>query len=731
MLDKYEYKLKLEQIKNLVEAKEYKAAAQIADEINWRKVKSIATLCMIAEIYENIKQYEDSRELLLMAYDRSPAGRSIIYRLACVAMKMGDLNEAQEYFEDFIEVAPHDNARYVLRYEIAKAKGASVQELIAILEEFKEREYTEEWAFELAYLYHKAGNVERCVDICDELILWFGEGKYVEKALELKMIYQPLNKLQEDKYLRFKQKKEGIVQVSPYDALRSGEIVRETVTIPKVTQDTMRFNTVNLQAELAKGMQQIMQEESETPVEENRMEEQLNDAQRLEEDVPEAALDINFQEMRNEEPEKQEEPKEQPTRNLQATGQMSIEEILGEWDKRQEKVRTVIAEAEQRRLERERELERQEAEYIMERLSGVIPTGEQIEDMVREELLSETEEDSRTVTEMDTAAEVEFSEDITEMPGEIGLEEQTDAKADNEPVAEADVEQEIIHQQELIQQALEQQIREEEMVKREVTLERVDTEEPAVTELDKEQREIFTYFTLIDGMEAQICQALEGTRQRKRRTQTSVAGNLVITGGRGSGKTVLAQNFVKAYQQLVERENGKLGKISGAKLNQKNISEIMTAVEGGYLIIEKAGDLSRESVTRLSALMEQDTKGLLIILEDDTDGIRKVLARNADFAKKFTERIKVPVFTSDELVAFAKAYAKEYNCEIEEMGVLALYNSISNIERLDEATTLTEVREIMDEAIHRANRGGFLKLFGGKKVTDKGFVLIREKDFNK
>lgn len=235
-MDKYEYKLKLEQLKNLVQEKDYKTAAEIADTINWRKVKSASTLCMIGEVYDRNKRYEDSREILLMAYDRSSVGRNIIYRLALVALKMGNIEEAKEYYDEFLEIAPYDNLRYVLRYEIARVSGASIGELIDILEEFKDREYTEEWAFELAYLYHRAGNSERCVEVCDELILWFGEGKYVEKALELKMLYQPLNKLQEDKYRQFKQHKEGIVEVRPTDMLESGEIIRETVQIPKVTQ---------------------------------------------------------------------------------------------------------------------------------------------------------------------------------------------------------------------------------------------------------------------------------------------------------------------------------------------------------------------------------------------------------------------------------------------------------------------------------------------------------------
>ena len=741
VLDKYEYRLKLEQIKNFVEAKEYEAAAQIADEINWRKVKSIATLCMIADIYENIKQLEDSRELLIMAYDRSPAGRTIIYRLACMAIRLGELEEAQEYYEDFIEVAPHDNAKYILRYEIAKAKGEPTADLIAILEELKEREYTEEWAFELAYLYHKSNKVEECVDLCDELILWFGEGKYVEKALELKMLYQPLNKLQEDKYRILKNRREGIIEVSPYEELKSGEIVREKVTIPKVTQETMRFNTLNLQEELAKSMKQIMQEEDESEEkseEKSEEEEQMVEGEIDEEDI---MLEEDSQEVLENEEQVETESPEPDESSSEAVGQMSIKEILAGWDKMQENARNVVAEAEQKKLEKERERERQEAEYIMGRLAGVIPTGVQIEDMVREELLSGVEEVSRKETLTETGdipdeeafmkAETMPSEELSEeiCPEEMLTQEEDDKE--KQSLSEADIEQEVIHQQELIQQELKQQIQEEYILQKEVTLEDADREDLFIGELSKEQREIFTYFTLIEGMEKQICQALEGASQRKRNLQTSVMGNLVISGGKGSGKTVLATNFIKAYQQLLEKENRKVGKISGSNMNQKNISEVLAAVEGGYLIIEKAGDMSKKSVAKLSALMEQDTRGLLVILEDENAGIQKVLARDANFTKKFTERIQVPIFTNDELVAFAKAYAKEHNCEIEEMGVLALYNSISNIARLDRETTLTEVREIMDDAIRTANRGGFMNLFSRKRVTDKGFVLIREKDFNK
>lgn len=249
------------------------------------------------------------------------------------------------------------------------------------------------------------------------------------------------------------------------------------------------------------------------------------------------------------------------------------------------------------------------------------------------------------------------------------------------------------------------------------------------SKLDENQKQIFSYFTLIGGMEQQLVQALEGAQMRKRGSDDSKAGNLLITGEKGNGKTMLATDFVKAYQQATGKKGGKVGKISASVLNEKDKNELFRALSGGYLIIENAGDLSKETVEQLSWLMEQDTKGMMVILEDGLQGMSAVLSKNRNFAKKFTERIHVPVFTSDELVSFAKAYAREQNCEIDDMAVLALHESISNIQKPNEPTTLTEVKDIMDDAIYSASRGGLKKLFGAKKSTENGLVLIREKDF--
>ncbi|MFG6384742.1 MAG: hypothetical protein K1V96_10860 [Lachnospiraceae bacterium] len=257
----------------------------------------------------------------------------------------------------------------------------------------------------------------------------------------------------------------------------------------------------------------------------------------------------------------------------------------------------------------------------------------------------------------------------------------------------------------------------------------IEPEEEPIKKLNEEQKKIFSYFVPVVGMEQQICQVLEGALHRKGKDNSSVSGNIIITGGRGSGKTVLATDIIKAIQKSDKSSTGKVGRITGDSLNHKDLNQLIKKMAGGYLIIEKAGEISQETVGKLSFLMEQNTEGLLIIMEDTRKDMEKLLNQNVNFAKKFTERVKIPVFTSDELVVFAKAYALEQECEIDDMGILALYNRISNIQKLDEATTLTEVKEIVDDAISNAERGGLKKLFGRKKISPEGYLYLREKDF--
>ena len=391
-MDKYEYNLKIDQMKSLFAEENYEAAAELADTINWNKIKNVNALVKAGEVYDKAERYQDSRDVLLMAYDRSPIGRVIIYRLAEVAIKMKDLSAANEYYEEFVKIAPHDNMKYVLRYNIKKAQGASYDELIPILEELKDQEYTEEWAYELAYLYHKAGMSDKCIDACDELILWFGDGPYVERALELKMLYQPLTKIQESKYRKFRQEKEGMTEIGEEEMKRAGEFVHDPVVIPQVAVNE-KFNTVNLQEEIVKGMQQIMD-----ATEKETVSDTMDNIKKMVEDIPylqlpkdeEAELDrehfkteeeidgslkINFQEMIGEDYDGQMSfmVDDKSMVERQITGQMSIQDVLEEWEKTKRAAETALQEAEQKRLESAKARALQEADNIMNRLTGAMP----------------------------------------------------------------------------------------------------------------------------------------------------------------------------------------------------------------------------------------------------------------------------------------------------------------------------------------------------------------------
>lgn len=660
-LDRYEYKLKLEQIKDLFNRKDCQTAATIADTINWKKVKNTSNLCMVGEIYAQIKQYEISRDILLMAYERSPLGRPIIYRLTQVAIKLGILDEAEEYYEEFLNIAPHDNMKYVLKYEIAKARGGRQEELIEILEEFKDKEYTEEWTFELAYLYHKAEMEAKCVEICDELILWFGDGEFVEKALELKMIYQPLNKLQEDKYNRIKLKQEEVVKIKRGEQLHSGESLTGEVNIRQVTSDTGKFSTMNLQKELAKSMQQIIEAKEKETVSDTmqHIKNMVKEIPYIEtsEKEPDAAPEYEIGEHTD-------------YVRKQITEEVCIGDILAEWEEEKEK-------EEKKQLENIRSQALHETQELLDQITDALP---------------EIQNDSLPV------------QDTIPLP-ELKLPNFLKAEEKKFP----DIKESIWPDEDLPDTG--------------GYIEKVKT-------LTQEQKKIFSYFISVEGMERQILQAFAGITQRKKNQQTSLSGNLVIVGGRGAGKTVFATCMIKAVQKVLHNPSSRVGKITGSSMNQKDIAKLLKKVEGGYLIIERAGDLAKESVLHLSSIMDYDTKGLLVILEDTKIGIEKVLSRNAMFTSKFTEKIRIPVFTSNELVAFAQAYANEHEFDIDEMGILALYNCISNIQKLDQPTTLEEVKDIMDQAMEKSQKRGIMKIFGGKRYNEKGQVYLKERDFD-
>ena len=915
-MDKYEYDLKLDQIKALSAEEGYMSAAEIADSINWNKIKNVNTLVKIGEIYEKAERYQDARDILLMAYDRSPIGRMIIYRLAEVAIKMGDYDAATEYYDEFVEIAPHDDMKYVLRYAIKKGQGASFDELIAILEELKEEEYTEEWAYELAYLYHKAGKVDKCVEACDELILWFGDGPYVERALELKMLYQPLTKTQEEKYRQFKIEKETIsrekeketepesetdddkiTEIGAMEMVKGGEIVHDDVKIPQITVNQEKFNTVNLQEEIAKGMKQIMDAKGK-----NEVSDTMDNIKKMVEEIPflkflkdkdndkkseqpseeelhiatdeeiDGTLRMNFKELLGEDSDGQMSMvmNEKTQLEHQITGQMSIQDVLDEWEKTKRAAETALNEANQQKLESAKARALQEAGDIMERLNDVIPkldagatpkellekeymqgieipevqetvqepaeelqpeiqdtveelqpeiqepveepqpetqetaeepqpepqetveesqpeTQETVEEQQAEiqetveeqqpEIQETVEEPQPEIQETVEETQPEISETVEEFAGEpedaIVAEESEEAEilaqptmlmpeitddmlkneeADEEPEEEPERPRDFEHVTSFIEQEIAKMAAKNPGIEKKLEMaktrkmpnlslpEDLDSEEDDETvidskhinELTSEQRAIFSYFIPVKGMENQICKAYNGIIDHLNKKGNASSGNLIIQGEQGCGKTMLATSFVKVLQKVGQQSTGKLGKIDASALNKKDAQQILRKIAGGCLIIERAGEIDRNTAVQLSFLMDHDITGTLYILEDTSKGIKRALSMDEGFAAKFTEKISVPIFTNDELVLFAKSYSTELGYKIDEMAILALHNRISNIERIDQATTLTEVKEIIDEAIDREAHSGLKKaisILTAKRYTDDDRIVLREDHF--
>lgn len=937
-MDKYEYKLKLEQIQNLFAAGDYLTAAEMADTINWKKVRSSTTLCMVGEIYEKTGKYDACREVLLQAYDHSPIGRNIVCQLAEVAIKAKHVDEAEEYYNEFLEIAPKDNMRYVLAYEISCLKDQPLTDRIAILEELKEHEYTEKWAYELAVLYGQAELRDKCVETCDELILWFGDGEYVEKALDLKRLYQPLTPAQEDKYKQFREKK-GMVEISLPQSTERKNVIKEMVKTAECTSEeasettvtASKFNTSKLQEELAKSMRQIM-----NATEKETVADTMENIKKIVSDIPylngeheeeaEHAFDqekINAQvdrslkkdfhalmkeqeesEKEEQETQKQDIAKEEVRENADdaqseikeikhtgektdaeevASAQASIEEVLEEWKKTKRAAEAAMAAADQKKLEMSKENALLEAGQIMDRLKTLIPIlsatpGEDLpvpEDTVAAKLASddtmkaaneeaaenesaavpeETENveasddiasedentaakaeatdsdidvvmksasaensadqaetsaveeadslakemaqenseaddtaddtvstdtsDSVVVEDIAAAASADISGVTREMPDlsayqsrvstetpdesadtEAGDAETTDTEAASEtvPVSTEDrADEDELHVVEsapdeelekMLAQATQMfvenanvevpvgkaaAVSQDTGVLPEIKLPDDLKEEQKAYELTEEQKELFSYFLPVPGMEDQIRQILLGAKSRLGNSVTSLTGNILIQGEEGSGKTVFATSLIKAIEKEVGNEDAKIGKISASSLNGKDFAALIPQIDGGYLIIDKAGELNRETALRMSQLMEQNTRGMVILLEDTRAGIRKAMQLDFGFAKKFTEKVDIPIFTIDELVEFGKSYAKEMECTIDQMGVLALYNRINNIQKLERATTLAEVKDIVDEAIENAEGGGIKKAFGSifsKKYNENDYLILHEKDF--
>ena len=729
-MDKYEYRLKAEQIEKLAGKKDYETAAKIADTIDWRRVRSLDMLYVVSEVYEAMERYEDCMEILNIAYDRAPVGRMLLYKMTEIATKMHEFKEAINLYREFVKAAPHDQSRYILKYQIYRERGSSLEDQIQTLQEYKTHEYQERWAYELASLYAEAGMTEECVRECDELILWFSEGEYVTKAMELKMQYAPLTAAQQEKYDKAMQPEE-----EPHDYKKT-----------EVAFHDDKFSTVNLQAELAANLDEILLDgddgidipelpsddevKEEEPMEEVKTEESDDiELESLDLDVPEIeeseeepekepedieleSLDLDIPEI--EEPEdipEIEKPEEKNPLEDNLTEQLTIPDVLAEWDSKRAKTEAMLkANAEKEEARKAKAM--QETAELMKLISG---ESAEIPEDVRK-ILNEIEEEKQAitpiVTEDDLPQNIEEDDEAGEMiVEEIGNEQPEEVK---------------LSQKEQIPSGSKNTIRD---------LERslaVQVTETAVKSgyLTREQARLFTYFATVKGMSKQLSGLLKGAEPSSH--NNSSRGNLVITGPHGNGKTTLAIDIVRALQKDGRIEGRKLAKISGSKLNSKDAHEVLGKLKGGALIIESAGGLAEATLMALSLAMEGDTGGLLIILEGTSDEIQKIFRKNKNFASKFDYMVDVPIFSNDELVNFGKAYALENEYVFDEFAMLALYDKIGCKQTLDHDVSVAEVKEIIDQAIEHAEKGGFKSFFAKmtkQNVDEDGNHVLREQDF--
>ena len=716
-MEKSEFRLKIEAMMNFMKEKSYKEALEIADSINWKKVKNLAVLCAASEVYEANEEYQKGRDVLFIAYDISPDSKKIIYRLGILALKQGELKEAMDCYEEFLMVAPKDSNRFILKYKILKAQGAPLQEQISVLEEFKAVEYVEKWAFELALLYKEAGMITECLEECDDLMLWFSEGKYIYKAMELKMKYKPLTPLQHEKYMsRFEEPKKP----------QPEEPVEETPTVEKV------------------------EEVVEQPAEEVSMEE-------------ERVLEVAEEVQEEAQPEAVDEPQEEVVAETKSSV-ADIEKMVQNWEAEQKEnaqmIQAKLEEVEQERakIAEEADPEEEPEEILPNDVRALMEAleAESAEISAQKTAVEEVVEEKpliKKVVEQLTALDAKLDRSEKEEPVEQEqdiIEEIDDPQADEgiklgdtqsialsakalENATKVDISEEVITAPE-----------EEEPVQKEaspydtgfVVQGRYDldaqSEVGLKAGLTEEQKKLFSYFVPVHGMSEQLVKVLEADKNCKTRYGTSKEGNVVIVGRRGSGKTVLAVDIVKAIQKARKIKHGKVAIVKAEALNKKDAREIIVKLHGGALVIEKASRLQRSTVEILNSVMEGQTGELLVVIEDERKAIEKLFAEHPDFKAKFTSRVDLPVFLNDELVTFGQTYAKENGYKIDEMGILALYSDIDILQREEKVVTVADVKALIDDAIDNAKRPTFKKMIKklfGKNKDESDRIILKEEDF--
>lgn len=799
-MDKHEYRVKTEQMLAYMEKKQYKKAMEIADTIDWHRVKSLSMLSSVSEIYEYNGENQKSRDILFIAYDRSPGSRKIVYRLGTLAIKIDDLQEAMDCYEEFLSIAPKDPNQYILKYKILKAENAPLEEQIEALVDFKKMEYVEKWAYELAKLYEAAGMIPECLEECDDLILWFSEGKYVLKAMELKMQHKPLTPLQQEKYDRFLEKKEEAKKAKEekenLEATRKIEIPKEMV---EPTEEKSVEEVTEEPAE-EKVEEETAEEPAEETVEEEPAEEAIEEEvaeETVEESEPESIIKETVVGSTLEEalvkgvaaavnvpvPEQDEEP---------MSAQEKLEGILQNWEETQRAVEQEI-ERKKQQAEAEREAKRKERaaqsmfdttpiipddiQQLLDDLENEMKASEEAEEDVEiEEIIEEPTVDSTEATEPAEELQEEIVEEVTGMETveteEPIMEEEPAEVIEEAPVVEATEEPE----EEVVSEPVEDFADDDDIIEKQFDIsfqEETETKDDALeqlqsemtTDADKdtegvsfdtgfivqgkydleaqseiglkaglteEQKKLFSYFVPVRGMSEQIVEVLENDKNCNSRYGTSRTGNILVVGRQGTGKTVLAVNVVKAIQKARRLKQGKVAIVTGEALNKKELSTVLGKLKGGALIVEKAGKMNQSTVEELSRKMEEQTGELLVVLEEQRKPLEKLLSENPGFKRKFTSKLELPIFINDELVTFGQTYAKENGYKIDEMGILALYSRIDILQKEDHAVTVTEVKEIIDHAIEKAQRVNikhFFKRLFGKHTDNADRVILTEQDF--
>lgn len=780
-MDKYEFHVKTDQIKKLVHQKDYEAALKIAETIDWTKVKNMSLLTMISEVYEKNGKYEESIDYLMMVYDRYPAGRTVVYKLAELCILTGDYDEAINFYQEYSRIAPFDTSKDILKYKICKGKGKSIDKLIKILEDFKEKDYQEEWAYELAQLYHEAGRGDDCVSECDEIDLWFGEGTFVMKALELKLLYQPLTPIQMKKYEnRFEYVEDG-------DALQEVDLSEQMISGFKVkTVSFDKYDTMNLQEELAKSMEQIMNAPDEETLDSTmkNVKKMVEDSN-LKELIPEPVAYEKILETEDDGQLSLEIP-EVNILDKQITGQLTIEEVMAEWERQMAAGQQALEESRVRRLDRARERALEETGNILERLADVLPLAEGDEEVLEDAMkgladtadlvAAESEPEDFLDAMMDEVAEEPLIEDIsleeeaTEEDGHVlddmveDLEESIavdllDLEATKEWVMPRDLikdetEEEILPENPLFEPEEETQPADESKLEAAAVSEAPVTEnekpeesekpveekeiaaskEPEMREkkpeaqkekkpqLSEEQEEILSYFMEIPSVRDEIHNLGE---------DYPLEPLIVITGMKGTGKTSLATRIIKAAQLSDKSVGKRIAKTTGESINQKDIVQILEKMVQGSLIIEGAEELTKESLETLRQNLPKYKGRLQIYLLGEEGALEEALNQNQEFEKLCKKRIHLPVYKNQDLVVFAKAYAKTQKYSIDDMGVLALYTRLGVKQTEYHKVALDEVKEIIDEAIARSSKFTMKKFFGrlfSSRIDDEGMIILGEKD---